>query len=98
MKKFSLMFLVLVAGICHSNQDRIYVPAEKLLITERGMFINEQGQMVPVNSVSYDYSAGSFYLEKRERVLITCPSCGQKTYDPGNEICFNPDCGRAWVR
>jgi len=90
------MSFALVASICYSNENRIYVPAEKLLISESGIFLNKNNSYVPIHSVSYDYETGGFYLEKKERILITCPTCGKKTYDPGNEICFNPDCYRAW--
>ena len=100
-KKIILLFLSSVlfcssAAAYESHRD--YVSSQDLIITDQGIFLKKGSEMVPVESISYDYSAGNFYATatREEILLVTCPRCGQKTYSPKLEICFNSKCQRAW--
>ena len=98
--KHRTLFLFVVAiastGIAQES-ERQYISPNDLRITEEGIYVRKDSALVPLESISYDYSAGKFYAKDSKTVaLITCPRCGQKTYSPEHEICFNPECQRSW--
>lgn len=91
MKLFlSLLFLSTVW--CSFAEERVYIPSEKLVMSDQGIFFKAFYSFIPLGSISYDYNHNGFYLSQQEILLVTCPRCGQQTYSPKYGICFNPSC------
>lgn len=92
MKKFLCALLLLICSYSTNSfaQDRIYVCAKDITITENGIFVNIDGYVGMVNSVHYDDN-GIFILPDPITTWIcenghyvspssgnTCPKCGGK--------------------
>jgi len=56
MQKVYLVFLVLALGYSVSAlaEDRLYVNSEDVVIDQNGIFVNFEGDVISVNTVSHD--------------------------------------------
>jgi hypothetical protein len=83
-----------IAGVFAQEGEKQYIPLGKVFVSEHGIFIETDQGVGPVESIAYDYSTQSFYLSARNEgrvVLVSCPNCNQRAYNPLVDFCHN--CG-----
>lgn len=87
---FACFAFTLHAG--DDDSEKQFIDARNLSINEHGIFVSIENEMIPLDSISYDYSAKSYYVSKNEVRLVKCPCCGHHTYDPATRKCYYDRC------
>lgn len=93
MKKHYILCLLLFLSPLFAAPLKLYIPNDRIVVSEDGIFFKSNNHLLPMQSIFYDYKNKKFFLKKNaDVILINCPKCKLKTYSPVLEICFNQNC------
>ena len=93
MKKEIFLTAFLFLSPLFSAPNKLYLPNDRFIVTDDGIYFKANNNLLPMKSLSYDYKNKKFFIKKNaDVILIICPNCKKETYSPVLKICFNQSC------